>query len=82
MTTAEMIAVMKAYDEGKKIQFKENHEVEWHDCNTPLWDWACFDYRVKPEEELTRMTNRQLAEWCAKGYGQIKEDYLCFLDLP
>lgn len=79
MTTKEMIAVMKACDEGKQIQFKGNHEVEWHDCNPPLWDWACFDYRIKPEEEPARMTNRQLAEWCARGFGQFgSKDCNCY----
>lgn len=48
MTTEEMIEVMKAYTEGKKIQCKEVYGKSWHIC-TPAWDWRNFDYRIKPE---------------------------------
>jgi len=73
MTTKEMIAVMQAYEEGKKIQCKYLREEEdcWCDCNIPHWNWHVFYYRVKPEEEKPkRMTKRQLAEWLAKGFGE------------
>lgn len=75
MTTKEMIAVMQAYEKGKKIQCKYLREEEdcWCDCNIPHWNWHVFYYRVKPEEEKpVRMTNRQLAEWLAGNNGQVK----------
>lgn len=82
MTTKEKIAVMQAYVDGKKIQFARKNKEDWEDYSTgePLWAWSMFDYRIKPEEEKPkRMTNRQLAEWLAKGngehsYGEGKND--------
>lgn len=48
MTTEEMIKVMKAFTEGKTIQCKENGRDAWYDCS-PAWDWANYEYRIKPE---------------------------------
>lgn len=77
MTTKEMIAVMQAHEEGKQIQYRGKHntmvEDDWEDtCFTPDWNWAVFDYRIKPEEKPVRMTNRQLAKWGAGNNGQVK----------
>lgn len=56
MTTAEKIAVMQAYEDGKQIQtrtnlFKNNlFKSDWVDMNIePSWDWVINDYRIKPE---------------------------------
>lgn len=57
-TIDEMVAVMIAARDGKKIQFlairdSEGHPIttEWRDWgpNPYCWDWIRFDYRVKPE---------------------------------
>ncbi len=76
MTTKEKIEVMQAYLNGKKIQFKEIADDTWEDCSyrfEPDWNWSVFRYRVKPEKEKPRlMTHRQLAEWLAKGNGQLR----------
>jgi len=80
MTTKEMIAVMQAYIDGKKIQIADKGCKDWENyIGEPLWDWDTFDYRIKPEEKPKKMTNRQLAEWLAKGngehsYGEGKDD--------
>lgn len=71
MTTAEKIAVMQAYLDGKQIQFNNNNE--WKDWTIPLeptWNWVDYDFRIKPEEKPKRMTSRQLAEWIGKGNGE------------
>lgn len=75
MSIDEQIAVMKAYSEGKTIQsrVKDRFGDEWTDVPDPHWNFGEWDYRVKPENEGTkaeRMTNRQLAELMAKGYGE------------
>lgn len=50
MTTEEKIAVMKAYTEGKQIQFYESIANIWVDINhEPLWEWNNCEYRIKPE---------------------------------
>ena len=73
MTTKEMIAVMQAYEDGKKIQMSTL--CGWQDLSDcePLWNWGDTNYRIKPEEEKPkRMTNRQLAEWLSRGFGSWK----------
>ena len=49
-----MIAVTQAAKEGKAIQSLHRHyrgiDVCWKDTPKPSWNWALFDYRVKPAE--------------------------------
>ena len=52
-----MIAVMKAAQEGKTIQWANAEENDWEDCPHPSWDWANFDYRVKPEPKVRPYEN-------------------------
>lgn len=66
------IEVMEAYLEGKDIQVSYGGGI-WDDTEYPEWNWDIIKYRVKPEEPeepKKLMTNRQLAELLAKGYGQ------------
>lgn len=50
--TDHMIAVMQAAKEGKTIQckFRAQGKDHWFDVAFPSWDWATFDYRIKPKE--------------------------------
>ena len=45
-----MIEVMQAYERGEQIEYREKKDSEWlplfHD---PYWDWAQFEYRIKPK---------------------------------
>lgn len=52
-TVDEMIEVMKAYKEGKPIEFrgKAPGYQTWKAADEPIWDWDSLDYRVKPEPE-------------------------------
>lgn len=75
--TKRQIEVMKAYEEGKAIQYrgKCTKDDVWNDTKFPSWNWYSVDYRIKPEEPEEPeepeklMTNRQLAELLQKGYG-------------
>ena len=51
MTNEEIIAVVKAAEEGKQIQqmSKDSKRLEWHDVDNPNWNFYVLDYRVKPE---------------------------------
>ena len=44
------VKVMEAYANGKKIQYKEISE--WLDTSLPLFNWAKYKYRVKPEPKF------------------------------
>lgn len=54
MTTQEKIEVMKAYEEGKKIETRNVGEKEWIDWTIPVappWNWRDYEYRIKPESK-------------------------------
>lgn len=62
MTHDEMIEVIKAHKEGKKLECRLNppHASEpWTTINSPVFDFHNFDYRVKKEP----------VELWAVGYG-------------
>jgi hypothetical protein len=49
-----MMNVMKSYKEGKKVQIQPILDYDnepWVDCKEPKWDWANYDYRIKPDAE-------------------------------
>ncbi len=49
MTTDEMIAVLVAAKQGKRIQAKSTNSMGgWTDCPFPSWDFRNYEYRVKP----------------------------------
>lgn len=66
-TTEEKIAIMQAYAEGKKIEYKVNgHDeywAQWVIQEEPQWDWGWYDYRIKPEPHYRPYAN---AEECFK----------------
>ncbi len=75
MSIDEQIAVMKAFKEGKTIECKVKNDDNdpWTETKSPTWNFAVCEYRIKPEKtEIERMTNRQLSELIAKGYGEWK----------
>lgn len=52
MTTKEKIEVMKAYAEGKKIEWKPKGCQGWDEWTfneEPTWNWNECDFRIKPE---------------------------------
>ena len=48
--TRKAVKVMKAYANGKEIQYLDN-DNEWIDVDSPSFDWDKCVYRVKPESE-------------------------------
>ena len=55
-TTAKMIAVMQAYEDGKEIEYYSDGCSEWKKATTPAWNWYTTDYRVKPKPEYIPFT--------------------------
>ena len=58
MELDEMIAVLQAAKEGKKLELRSRKMgTGWIDCTHSIWNFAGFDYRIKPEptrEEITQ----------------------------
>lgn len=50
MTYDEMIAVLNAAKEGKKLQRREKLSDKWEDLNSPALDFNKYEYRVKPND--------------------------------
>ena len=70
-TTKEMIEVMKAYDEGKKIEYKYLDTEKWFVTGNPSWSWSVFDYRIKPEQTTRPMTLEEIIEWRKDSNGVV-----------
>lgn len=69
----EMIKVLKAHKEGRKIEYRikdENVCHPWTYSENPPWDWSTYEYRVERKPRL--MTYREVNEWLAKGNGRYK----------
>ena len=47
MTTKEMIEVMQAYLDGKKIEVKHKYSTKWRTLNEPKWCFIDYDYKIK-----------------------------------
>lgn len=58
-TTAEMIAIMKAYVDGKRIEAC-TPETKWCLTPVPVWDWNKQDYRIAPEPKRVPRTMNDL----------------------
>ncbi len=75
MSDAEIIEVVQAHKEGKKIQCKDEHWKEW-EAVSPRdripWNFQIFTYRVVPEprapREWTLMINTD-GNICGPSYG-------------
>ena len=48
---AKMLPIIKAYSEGKEIEFKNKYDTEWSTADLPNWKIST-EYRVKPEPEI------------------------------
>lgn len=73
-----MIKVLNAYKEGKKIEGRKKATPwsAWYCLSTPTWNFNVYEYRISENSEVKnnvrKMTNKELAEWLAKGNGQFK----------
>ena len=76
----EAVKVMEAYADGKKVQ-KQDINGLWIDCDNPMFDWASFNYRIKPgpkygpfetqEECWNEMLKHQPFGWVKSPRGEL-----------
>lgn len=55
MNSEERFAVLQAYFNGKAIQMTEKGLENWNDVDHPIFDFALYDFRIKPEPEKERV---------------------------
>lgn len=75
--------VMKAYEEGAKIEIRRECTREWVDLDHDggLWDFSCNEYRVKPEPKKRLMTTFELAgKWIVSMRGNIVWEQVTKID--
>jgi hypothetical protein len=63
-TPDEMIAVIQAFKEGEKIEYKFVDENNWHACQDPCWDFLRTNYRVKPTKKTVPWTADDVPPVC------------------
>ena len=76
----EAAKVMEAYADEKKVQ-KQDINGLWIDCDNPMFDWASFNYRIKPgpkygpfetqEECWNEMLKHQPFGWVKSPRGEL-----------
>jgi len=55
MTDDQILEVVQAHKEGKRIQVLAIHsDLGWQDCDNPSWDFRTTHYRVAPEPRKPR----------------------------
>lgn len=83
-TTTYMVEVMQAYVMGKAIEISYAGKDSWDKVEEPLWDWVCFDYRVKPKKrkfgegdkviekdaQMLMLDENNGYIWTVKGYAE------------
>jgi len=50
MTIEQMMGFLKAFSEGKSVQYKSANSLNeaWQDCTNYSWDFRNYTYRMKP----------------------------------
>jgi hypothetical protein len=66
MTPSQIVEVVQAHMDGKRIQVKPKDGRSWHDTLFPKWDFMGYEYRVKPEP---------LVLWMLKRNGKLLGGY-------
>lgn len=71
MTTQEMIAVLSAFEQGKKIEgtCKSFPENGWKIIDEPSWNFKEFDYRIAEEPEYVPYDGTQEGTLVGKIIG-------------
>lgn len=72
------IEVMKAFLEGKQIQYKNKYGCEescWTDDDNPSWDWATVTYRVKPNINIISRPYKNASEFLKDVENRLNSTY-------
>jgi hypothetical protein len=78
-TVKEMMAVMQAWLDGRKIEVKPNTERVWNEVGMPQWDWYNCDYRIKPEDVKVYLYRSRITGELFSSIHLIPEDQAEFV---
>ena len=54
----ELLPVIKAFAEGRKIEYYDDNDYEWIETSTPVWQVG-VKYRIKPEPKYRPFKNQE-----------------------
>lgn len=87
MKVSEQIVIMKAYEDGKTIEWKHYGETEWkriEHVENYLFDFVANEYRIKPFPKYRPYDSVEEAFNDAKKHGfwmrNVDRKYLRFID--
>ena len=79
MNAQEILDVVKAFDDGKEIEYRAVELTRWIHTDLPIWDFNNFDYRVKKAkpvfEERWQMMNDN-SNYTEASYCYYKQSYI------
>lgn len=78
-TTKEKIAIMQAFEDGKKIELYSKTDNVWYSATSPDWNWAICDYRIKPEHEYVPFTFEDAEFLIGKTVRCKSHDYVALI---
>ena len=64
MTLREKIETMQAFERGEEIEYTQLMEERWRGTTLPAWDWALYDYRIKPKPKQVVVIEKWLIKDC------------------
>lgn len=81
-TIKEMTEVMLAYERGEEIECSECLVENWRPTSDPAWNWANFDYRIKPKPHYRPYANAEEVMEDIKKHGgwvrrNVKDSNIC-----
>ena len=68
MTIREKIECMEAFERGEGIEYTPLMEEIWRGTTIPAWDWALYEYRIKPKPKQVVVIEKWLAESAFDGH--------------
>ena len=74
MTLREKIEVMEAFERGEEIEVKAKVDSTWDSVHLTVWDWALYDYRIKPKPKQVVVIEKWLCyDNLSKSYSIAEE---------
>ena len=55
----ELLPIIKAYSEGKVIQYRHKGRVAWYDLDSGQFNCDMYYYRIKPETKYRPFKNKE-----------------------
>ena len=55
---------MEAFERGEEIEYTPLMEEIWRGIPIPAWDWALYEYRIKPKPKQVVVIEKWLCEYC------------------